>query len=72
MLKGSKEMNCEKCNWEGEGNFCPWCGNKAVSQKTSKSYEQDNSAFQTQDISWYYSYNGETQGPVSETELLLQ
>ena len=63
-------MYCEKCNWEGKGNFCPWCGNKAVSKKTSKSYEQDNSTFQTQDISWYYSFNGETQGPVSETELL--
>ena len=67
MLKGSKEMYCEKCNWEGEGNFCPWCGNKAVSEK---SYKQEEGAFQTQDKNWYYSFNGETQGPVSETELL--
>ena len=67
MLKGSKEMYCEKCNWEGEGNFCPWCGNKAVSEK---SYKQEEGAFQMQDKNWYYSFNGETQGPVSETELL--
>lgn len=60
-------MYCEKCNWEGEGNFCPWCGNKAVSEKSSK---QEEGAFQTQDKNWYYSFNGETQGPVSETELL--
>ena len=60
-------MYCEKCNWEGEGNFCPWCGNKAVSEK---SYKQEEGAFQTQDKNWYYSFNGETQGPVSETELL--
>lgn len=60
-------MYCEKCNWEGEGNFCPWCGNKAVSEKSSK---QEEGVFQTQDKNWYYSFNEETQGPVSETELL--
>lgn len=36
LKKGRKEMYCEKCNWEGEGNFCPWCGNKAVSKKHQK------------------------------------
>ena len=34
-------MYCEKCNWEGEGNFCPWCGNKAVSEKSYKQEEYE-------------------------------
>lgn len=50
-------MYCIKCNREEDGNFCSLCGSKLISSKEAWN-------------NWYYVFNGDRKGPISEAELL--
>lgn len=63
-------MYCRKCNREGEGKFCSWCGSEMLPSKGAYNVGQEQPVFKNEENIWYYALNEERKGPVSETEIL--